>query len=295
MRTFRLLGGLGVWMLTSQAMAADLAELLPDEVAGYRAAGDDSQVDRDGLFSLIDGGAEVYRALNVRAAIERRYAKPGAADLLVDLFDMGSPADAYGAYRHDMREGPTAKIGNDSERQGGNLYFWKGRYYVSIIPLRAQAEAQAAGLALGRAIAARIPDAGRPPDLVGLLPPAGLVASQVHYFHDWLLFSRHTLLAGDNPLGLGSETEGLLARYRVSGSPDTSAEGPALMVIRFSDPAAAATAQDRLRQAIAAEDEPRSIHLRLQGRLLLGVLDAPDADFARRLLDAVPLDKGAAR
>ncbi len=271
--------------------APDLAALLPGPVEGFAPHGADAVVDRDGLFSLIDGGAEVYRALNVIRVIERRYRHPKAGDVLVDVFDMGSAEDAYGAYRHDMREDASAGIGTESEVQGGNLYFWKDRFYVSVVPLRASREARAAALAIGRAIAGRIPKDGAPPDLVRLLPPDGLVRSQVHFFHDALLFERHTLLLEDNPLGLGPETDGLLARYSLGGDA-TKAEGPALLLVRYPDEASATQAA---RAGSSAELEAgRSLKLQRAGRLLIGVLDA-SPDQASELIELVHKRRGGTR
>lgn len=271
----------------------DLASLLPAQVAGFSVEGPDALVDRDGLFRLINGGAEVYRALNVQQVVERRYSHPEAGAILVDVFDMGTSEDAYGAYHHDMREEASADIGTESEIQGGNLYFWKGRYYASVVPLKASPVTREASLAIGRAIAARIAQDGAPPDLVGLLPAEGLVQSQVHFFHDFLLFSRHTLLFDDNLLGLGPKTDGLLARYQSSGQDDTTrAEGPALLLVRYPDAASAGRAASAA--AAAPLEAGRSLALKRHGRLLIGVLDAPP-ETAQNLMDAVMRRQGGTR
>ncbi|HOX43852.1 MAG TPA: hypothetical protein PK668_09640 [Myxococcota bacterium] len=267
---------------------------LPAEAAGYRPAGPDEVVDRDGLFSLIDGGAEVYRALHVQVVAERRYRKPGAPDILVDVFDMGGSADAFGAYHHDMREGPSAGVGVESERQGGNLFFWKGRCYVSVVPLGVGPGVAEAVLALGQAVAAAIREPGAPPALLALLPAQGRVASQVHYFHDGALLGRLVDLDEPGFLGLGDDTEGLLARYRPTGAPaPAGAEGPALLLIRYPALARAQAAE----QAAAAWCQPRGegrprCALRRVGALLALVLNAASEE-ARLLLGRVPFERGA--
>ena len=98
-----LLGALAI-TAASPIAAPELARLLPAAAQGWRAAGADEVVDRDGLFQLLDGGAEAYRSLNVRTVIERHYLKPGAPEIVVDVFDMGSSADAYGAWHRSMCE-----------------------------------------------------------------------------------------------------------------------------------------------------------------------------------------------
>jgi hypothetical protein len=265
---------------------------LPAEAGGYRPAGPDAVVDRDGLFGLIDGGAEVYRALNVQSVAERRYRKPGAPDVLVDVFDMGASADAFGAYHHDMREGPSAGVGVESEHQGGNLFFWKGRCYVSVVPLGVGPGVAEAVLALGRAVAAALPEPGAPPALLALLPAEGRVDAQVHYFHDGALLSRLVDLDEPGFLGLGADTEGLLARYRPTASPagaptPAGVEGPALLLLRYPATARAQAAED----AAVAWKGVSLAHRRV-GPLLALVLNATPEEAAR-LLGRIPFEKGA--
>ena len=220
---------------------------------------------------------------------------PPQPDLLADLYDMGSSADAFGAYHHDMREGPSAGVGQESERQGGNVHFWKGPYFVSVVALRKGPGVAEGVLALAKAIADRIPENGPPPDLVGLLPDKGLVSAQVHFFHDWMLFSRHTYLADEDFLNLSSNTDGLLARYRFSDESNDAAAEPALLLVRYPNEDQARVAEKRAKQVEL--DPGRSLHLRRRGRLLLGVIDTPSIKAAEELLSAIPAreKKGAKR
>ena len=275
-------------MLASLASAAsagqaDLAALLPAEVLGWRPEGADGLYTSDSLYDLIDGGAEVYRSLNVREVLSRRYVREGAPDLLVDLFDMGSSQDAYGAFHHDMREGVDVGVGRESEEQGGNLAFWKDRFFVSLVPLRATEEARQAVLAAGKAIAAAIPNEGEKPELVSLLPPGGLVAGQIHYFHDGLLLGRHHVIGQGDLLKLGRDTEGVIARYRRPAPPGEGGTS-ALLLIRYPSAQRAAEASEGFARlhVIAADGEgigeARSggwAGSRLRGNLLVCVVDAP--------------------
>ncbi len=290
-----------VAMTTADALAAPaLARLLPAEAAGFRGDGDDGHYDRDSLFDLIDGGAEVYRALNVRAVYSRRYVSAEGAEVLVDLFDMGSSSDAYGAYHHDMREGKSAGVGNESEQQGSSLFFWKGRYFVSVVALATDPSSRTAVRALAAAIARAIKDPGRPPALVGRLPHAGLVTSQVHYFHTWRLLGRHYNLGPDDLLGLDARTEGVLARYRwasarTAGQAEADA-GALLLLVEFPGRKDAGRAEKRLRAALVPDADRRGVAhtakrgwvaVRRSGALLCAVLEAPSAERALELIGQV--------
>jgi len=220
-------------MVSGQSFAVGLARLLPDELQGYRAQGKDELFHRDNLFSLIDGGAEVYRALNVQTVISRRYAQAAAPDILVDLFDMGSSADAFGAFHHDLREAAGAKVGHESELQGGVLHFWKDRYFISIATLQENTQSRKAVLALGQAIARAIARKGKKPDLIACLPVAGQLQSHLHYFHNAALLERHVDLGNGNPLGLSNETEGVLTRYQIASEDKQTALDFILLLVRY--------------------------------------------------------------
>jgi hypothetical protein len=280
-----------------------LADLLPAEMRGFKPGGGDEIYNFDNLFRLIDGSAEVYRALNVRTVLDRRYVKKGAADIIVDVFDMGSSQDAFGAYHHDMREEKAAGIGQESEYAGGALHFWKDRYFVSVVALRETDDSTRAVLALGKAIAAAIPRKGAAPKLVEWLPSTGLIPAQVHYFHDWVSLNRRYTLAEENLLELTRKTEGVLARYRCASQPGggTGSQSFALVLINYPSPRSAEEAHrrfldkylpDRDEQGVVRTENNRWAGSRQQGTIFVGVFDAPTRAEVLRLMDEISQAQG---
>ena len=73
----------------------------------------------------MDGGAEVYLAFDFRRVFARKYAGPGGNELALDIYDMGSPEEAFGIFSCD-RGTPAAGIGQDSEYGFGLLRFQSG-------------------------------------------------------------------------------------------------------------------------------------------------------------------------
>jgi hypothetical protein len=275
-----------------------LVDLLPAEIQGFKPDGRDRIYNFDNLFALIDGEAEVYRALNVRTVLDRRYAKEGAPGIIVDVFDMGSSQDAFGAYHHDMREEKDAKIGQESEYAGGALYFWKDRYYVSVVALGETEDSTRAVLALGKAIAAGIPRKGAVPKPVEWLPPTGLISAQVHYFHDWVSLNRRYAIAEENLLELDRKTEGVLARYRCGSQAEgeTRSQPFVLVLIDYPSRDDAERAHRRfLDKYLPRADEQGAARTkdslwagsRQVGTLFVGVFDAPNRAEVLRLLDEV--------
>ena len=245
---------------------ADIEDLLPRELRGWRAEPPDSLYDAETLHDHMDGDAEVFRHLNVKSVLARRYVRTGFPEILADIFDMGSSADAFGAFHHDRREGPSVGIGQESRSEAGALAFWKGRWFVSLLASGETPGIEEVLLELGRLIAGAIHEEGEPPALLALLPDEGLVAGEIRYFHSQASLDRYFLLPEGNPLGLSGATEGILARLTSGEEREPGAAGelaPAtLLLVAYSEESGAQAALDRLDRemlrGIATADGVRS-------------------------------------
>jgi hypothetical protein len=234
---------------SGQSAAPGIAGFLPQTIEGFSPLEADRFFSPDTLFDLIDGGAEIYRALNVRQTVHRRYTHPESNDIIADIFDMGSAADAFGAWHNDIREGESAGLGRESEYQGGSLSFWKDRYYVSVVALQETDLTTRAVRGIGRAVADAIPGDAPPPRLADQLPGEGLLAEQIYFFHDHQGLTRRYRLGDGNPLRLDQQTEGLLARYRPAAGEDTSTPPFVLLLIRYPSAEAAGLAHRNFRSS----------------------------------------------
>jgi hypothetical protein len=276
--------------------APELAALLPSDLLGWTPEGQDEVYDPDSLFDYIDGGAELYRSFNVRKVLARRYVKAGAPEIIVDVFDMGSSADAFGVYHHELREGGEAGVGLESEYQGGSLQFWKGRFLVSITAMEESDESKRAALELGRAIAAALSEPGEPPALLSLLPEKGRLASTVRYFHNQHCLNTYYFLADQNILNLSSKTEGVLARYPTGDPGQQDAKSYVVLVVRYPSQAEAKAAHDKFlgvylpdadSGGAARTENLRWVLARLKGDLFMGVFDAPSRETAERVIQGL--------
>ena len=227
-------GGLPVTNDTSPE-AARLLALLPQESHGWKADGADQVFDRETIFGYIDGSGEVYRAFNMKLLVSRRFNKTGQADVIIDLFDMGSSADAFGVFAHDL-EGEDWKIGQGSLYKGGLLQFWRGRYLVSVFAESENTETSAVLAEMGRAVAAVTGPDGPKPDLVDLVPEE-FRGGQVRYIHDPQILNYHFYIAPENVLDLGPDADGVLATV------GTKAEKRSFLLVRHQNEAAAESAR----------------------------------------------------
>lgn len=275
--------------------------MLPSSVAGYAVSGPETRYGPDDLHDYIDGAAEVYRAFGLREARVLRWEKPGAPEIVADVFEMGSAEGAFGAFHHDVREGHPAGIGRESERAGASLAFWKGRFFVSILPSEETGAAGEAVRAIGGAIAAAIEDEGDPPRLAGLLPSASRTVRSVRFVPSKALLDRYFFLADEDLLDLDAEdVEGVLAsvvpregaaedayRVLIVGYPDEGAVGRAAG--RFLE----GYLPDAGESGLARTENGRWTAVRrVGGRAVAIALDAPTRDEADSALGEIAMREG---
>ncbi len=249
----------------------------------------DQVFDAGTIFDYIDGAGEVYRSYNMRHLVARRFHKDGRPDIVVDAFDMGSAADAFGVFTHDL-DGADAAIGQGSTYKAGLLSFWKDRYFLSVYAEEETAETKRQLLELGRTIAAAIPGAGEKPGLLKLLPEESLEAGRVRFFHNHSVLNYHYFVAADDILRLAQTADAVLADYRESGGRSR------LLVVSYADAPAAAKAgasfaaaymPDARQGAGMSTGNRKWTAFRVRGRFVAVVFDAASEEGARARLDAV--------
>lgn len=248
------------------ATTPDPLTMLPAEVEGWKAAGQDRLYTAETLYRYIDGGAEVYRAFDVQRVFARRYVKPGSPDILADVFEMASPGDAFGVYHHNLRKGQDVGVGQESEYLAGSLAFWKGRYFVSIMPFEETPSVARTVRTLATVIDRTIRESGSPPDLVCLLPQSNRIAGSLRYFHTHTSLNAYYFLADSNILELNMETEGVLARYQAEERSHAATHSLLLMVVRYPSSERAHGAYVSFREAYLPDADAEGIALTENGR-----------------------------
>jgi hypothetical protein len=266
------------------------AVLFPETVGGWKALGAAERFNRETIFSYMNGAAEVYLMHGFRVLQVRRYAKPDGPQVVIEVFDMGSPEGAYGAFSHsgDL-EGQEVAVGQGGHYLSGLLSFWKGRYLVCLsvrdgapVPLQEIRP-------IAAAVAAAIRSAGRRPDLAQRLPSRGLRQRTVRYFRSPAALGYHYDPLGKLP-GFDGSGEAVLAEYRRASATSL------LLLLRFSDAPRAVQAREAVLRrllgpsALAGSPAPgrrpdgKWTAASAAGRMLAAVLEAPTESEARELL-----------
>jgi hypothetical protein len=282
------LASAAVLLLTSLAGGAvkDFGPQIPRQVLDWKASGDDAVYDRKTLYDYMDGGAEVYLAFDFREVFVRKYADAAGDELVLDIYDMGSPAEAFGMFSCD-RQDPEAGLGQGSEYGPGLLRFWRGRYFVSVTVSGNEDKAEGAVMALGKAVAPLVGPDGALPDMLALLPGAGLRPDRTAYFHNQVHLSNRYYISAENILHLDERTACVFAEYD-----DGRGGAPCLLLVRYPGAAEAEAAAGSFRAAFlpgtaagaAARTEAKGwVATRTNGALLAAVFEAPSKESAERL------------
>jgi len=272
-----------------QGILERLGRLLPQSAQGWTPGASDDLYDPETIFSYIDGAGEVYRAYNFRHLLSRRYDKKDNPEIIVDLFDMGSSADAFGVNTMDLT-GEDPGIGQGGTYKDGLLSFWRDRYFVSVSAESETAAARAACLELGRRIAAAIGKDGARPALLEALPPGLAPETAVGYLHSPVILNRHYFVHAENVLNLGPDVELVLARMGERG------RAGALLIVKYPTAQAASKALASFTAALlpgsanapgAAAGTGKRGAVRLTANMFAAVLGADSDESVRIVLDRV--------
>lgn len=171
------------------------------------------------LFNYIDGGAELYLEFNFKQVAIQEYHNNVGSSLMIEVYEMDSPKNAYGIYSLDTRgEHPT--IGQEATYGVGLLKFWKDRFFCRILSLDlGKAMKKEVILSVGEKIAAKIPSEGARPQILDYIPRENTVPESIHYFHQRVALNNFYYLSNKNILNLTEETEGVFFEYQLQEKP----------------------------------------------------------------------------
>ncbi len=262
---------------------------LPDQIGDWARQDAPERYDRETIFDYIDGAGEVYRSYGFSNVFIARYARAGTPEISLELFDMGTPEDAYGVFSY-AREQEEPGIGGGFERKGRVLCFWQDRFYVCVAADDGSEDSQTLLEDFARVFSQQLPASVARPAMVDLLPSEGLVAHSDRFFHLHQSLNYHYYVARENVLNLTSETDAVLARYAPGST--------YLVIVRYGSEADAVGAhasfreqylQDSTNEAVAIESD-KYVSTGVVNRFVVVVLDA-DSETAAADLKRVTMHR----
>lgn len=201
--------------LSAEKKMWNIIRSLPDSTDGWILR-EDQYYNRKTLYDYIDGGAELYLSYGFRGVISRVYQRKNQPEIIVDIFDMGSPENAFGVFSH-FRETIENDFGQGSQYIVGSLQFWIGCYFISILASPETKESREVVFQLARIIEQQIDEEGSLPKILHCLPRDSLIATSVRYFKHYIWLNSYYFIADQNILHIDENTEAVLAKYQEKG------------------------------------------------------------------------------
>lgn len=110
------------------------------------------------LFTVIDGGAELYVRLGFRRAVFVSYQSPAGKNINLEIYQMRTPALAREVYAQKVGEGGHAvDFGAAARFEDYYLNFYKGAYQVTVSGYGTDSQTAEGILAIAGSIDARLP------------------------------------------------------------------------------------------------------------------------------------------
>ena len=160
----------------------------------------------ESLFEYIDGAAESYLSYDFRELLVVDLEKKGTeATLTLEIYDMGSPVNAFGIFGAERYpENRAVSIGELGYLEGESLNFMSGRFYVKMLGFGLGEETGSILAGVGAQVAAAVKEKGVLPALVLAFPKKDLVAQSEKYIKK-------------NFMGYEFLRDGYVAAYKADG------------------------------------------------------------------------------
>ncbi len=164
--------------------AENLSDLLPTDnaVEGWLRSGEPESFKGENLFIMIDGGADIYHEYGFKQVVSQGYSNASSASVTVEIYQMASPAAAYGMYSFKIgTEGQSVTLGQAAFLEEYYINVWQGDLLMTIIGSDAKPATVAAIQRMAGMIADSYPVSGSVPELAKQLNQEPLGFSRGRY------------------------------------------------------------------------------------------------------------------
>lgn len=193
----------------------------------------------ENLHQYIDGEAPFVVSFGFRSLHQAAYRCKGGSETTVDLYDMGSAANAFALFRSKANvESAPLDVGSEGAGEDATVEFWQGGYFVALG--NPSPEEHASVVALARDLAKALPPTEAWPAYLELLPTTGRVERSEGYLP--ADFFGHEFLK-----------RAVSARYKLAGRETL------LFACRYDRAKEAAQALVRFREGLARKQPARPL------------------------------------
>jgi hypothetical protein len=154
------------------------------ELTGWDLASEPESYGPDNLWDYINGQAEFYLSYGfVRVDTAEYRAQGGSPSVLVEVYQMASPEEAFGIFAAERStEDRSIEIGSGGYLGSNILNFWQGKNYIKLISFESEASTEDALMALARQISTRNPAGSGLPETFAYFPDEERIESSERYF-----------------------------------------------------------------------------------------------------------------
>lgn len=202
----------------SNSDKADIAYLLPvdNEANNWRLNRASQKAIGGDLFTLINGGADIYIEYGFKEALFQEYKNDTDKSIIIEIYKMESSESAFGIYTFKTSgAGKKYHIGNEASLESYYMNFWKGDFLVTLIGFDS-GEATIQGIiALAKVVDSKIKSPGQKPELVDLLPIENLDNLTVKYLRGNLAVLNNDVLKTQNIFRVREGVIGNYGSYKV--------------------------------------------------------------------------------
>jgi hypothetical protein len=166
-----------------------LTDALPknDEARGWAKHRALQQYKGENLYEYINGGAEIYHEYGFKQVVVQDYINEKGKSISVEIFEMASPASAYGIYTFKTdAKGKRISVGSHAQLADYYMNFWKGSFLVTLTGFDETEETRIGLLQIAKNISSKITVRGDKPHIVSLLLEEDLKDQSLKYFTGYL-------------------------------------------------------------------------------------------------------------
>lgn len=134
-------------------------DLFPSRLAGLDRAGPVRHYSRDNLYEYINGHAEYFLSAGFNGLAVAEYGPQDSPSLVVNLYDLGAPLNAFGVLADEAGERDALDLGALGFMVGKGASFIRGPYYVQLSPFAPDLPLLEAGRTLDANLARQVTSA----------------------------------------------------------------------------------------------------------------------------------------
>ena len=289
---------------------------LPESVGVWIRPESAQVIHANNIFEYMDGAGELYIGYRFRHLEVYQYSAENRDAILVELYFMETPQDAFGLLSLDWSGDPVGLIGPAVPEDklsiapttralygAGLLRLCADAIYARVMAFRETPESKEAVLSLGRAVAAGRRVSPEPPLLKFL--PAGVGGDAMR---SYLVLNSLHYLSDENILNLDLSSEAVTAPYKGRGDHEGWGTIQAL-IVKYPIPELAERALHHFHEAYLPDHpgesklgvtkrfsdvfqvEDRWLGYLLSGRFVAMVLECPDEQSAQRFIHQLQIDE----